>query len=378
MKRRLAIVIGGLGLLGLVGMVCVSRFNPYPLRVSDSVVSSGLDAAKPVGNHFESLGSDIVADLPPAEAADSIRRVAEGDRQRDLARQLLNELFDKSPASAAELISHLPAPLDWQMASALASMWGPRDPVATLEWATNLPPGPVRSQALFSFCGDWASLDPRGAAEFISNSADTDFPLARSESVQAGSDAADISGRLKSQMLEIIAARWTSADPDAALTWAAQMPSGNSRDAFIAGLSSALGEAAPASAAGLVASMTPGSPQSNAALTVLLEWGRDDLAGAGDWLKLFPSGDFRQKGLLGLIDNASERDVQSVKNLLLAWPEPDERAKAICSYLTQNLTVEPAHSAELLAGIEDDTLRREQTERIAQFQPTEKSVTDAE
>jgi hypothetical protein len=383
--KRLVIIIGGLGLFAMIGTVCVSRFNPCPLRVSDTVISSGFDGAQPVGNHFESLSSDTVsassaghissiAGLTSAEVGDSIRRLREGDRQRDLARQFLSELFENNPASAAEFIRHLPAPLDSQMGSALASMWGPKDPVATLEWATNLPPGPVRSQALFSFCGDWASLDPRGAAEFVVNSADNDFPLENPASERAGDAHLDVSSRMRSQMLEIIAARWTAADPDGAIAWATQLPTGNSRDAFVAGLSSTLGETAPVQAAELVAGMTAGPRQSNAALTVLLEWGRDDLAGAADWLKLFPSGDFRDKGLISLTDNTSERDVESVKNLLLAWPALDERAKAIRHYLTQTSSMDPVQGTELLAGIEDISLRQEEAERVAQHRLTKDSI----
>ena len=75
-------------------------------------------------------------------------------------------------------------------------------------------------------------------------------------------------------MLESIAGRWAAKDVRTASAWAAQLPPGSSRDSFVAGLSSTLGETAPEEAADFVATMIPGPRQEGAALTVLLEWGQ--------------------------------------------------------------------------------------------------------
>jgi len=319
-----------------------------------------LSDENPVGQLAALAGSD------PAQAARLIGNLPVGDPQRDFTLQVVQTAFDTNPAVAAELIGHLTAPLDSQMASALASLWGTQDIASAVAWATNLPPGPVQTQALFSLLADWGSADPGGAAEFIVRPVENEFPLDARNAHDASESESETSSRIRTQMMEIIGARWAATNSSAAIAWADQLPLGNSRDSFLAGISSTIGEMAPGNAAELVASMSPGEKQEEAALTVLLEWGRKDLQAAGEWLGLFSAGDFRHRALLNLTSTALYEDPAATQTLLLSWPEPDERTQAIRHYFDETLDLDAAGGTNLLAGIEDPSLRSEETERLMQ------------
>ena len=310
----------------------------------------------------------LIAESDIDSAIAVLEQLPEGDLQRDLVRQLLTSLFEKDPVLAAELVARLHRPLDTQMAAALASVWVRKDIKGAVEWVRGLPPGNARSQALVSVCPDWSAVDPRSAAEFVFSSIAADFPVDVS-----GSDASAVSltetsaaERLRAQMLSIIGSRWAANDSMAAATWAAQLPAGKGRDSFVAGLTSVLAENSPAEAAELVASMSPSQQQEDAALTVLLQWRRVDFKAAGDWIKLFPEGDFREKALLNLISNSSQQEAGSAESLLLIWPDAAERTRAIRQYLTENLPEGAERATGLLPGIHDELLLQEEMERVAQ------------
>jgi hypothetical protein len=379
MKRSTLFIIGTVAVLGIAGTLRSWTFKSRALSPESAPALSNPDVTRKQERQCESeIPNGIpalenatgqlarLAEFDAAKAAALIRDLPQNDYRGDFTRQVLQAVVDRNPEIAAELIDHLPAPLDWQMASALGSMWGAKDLTNAVAWVTNLARGAVRTQALFSLISDWASRNAPEAAQFVMRTAETDFPLDAADPGGATESESKTSSRVRSQMLEIIGARWAATDPSAAIAWADQLPPGNSRDSVLAGISSTIGETAPTKAAELVASMRPGHQQEAAALTVLLEWGRDDLQAAGDWLGLFPAGDFRHKALLNLSVNALFENREAAQSFLLAWPEPDERAHAIRCYFDETLDSDAAQDRHLLAGIEDISLRSEETARLFQ------------
>jgi hypothetical protein len=281
--------------------------------------------------------------------------LSEGDEQRDRAREFLTKRFENDPASAAEFVDSLHEPLRTQMSAALASIWAAENSRSAVQWATNLAPSPARTHALLSLCADWAAMDPQNAANFVMNSSVDDFPI---------SDSAI--STVRSQLLFIIGSRWAVQNSAEAIKSLSESINSSDRDSLLAGISSTLAESSPSDAATLVASMTPGSQQNDAALTVLLEWGRTDPLAAANWLKLFPSGEFRDKAILNLSAILAEQEPNFAKRALLDWPTTDERARAIRHYLDQTLDNDASRGATMLAGLEDRSLFLEETERVAQ------------
>jgi hypothetical protein len=94
--------------------------------------------------------------------------------------------------------------------------------------------------------------------------------------------------------------KWAVQNSAEAIKSWSQSIDGSDRDSLVGGIASTMADSSPSDAATLVASMSPGSQQNDAALSVLLEWGRSDPKAAANWLKLFPSGEFRDKAMLDL------------------------------------------------------------------------------
>jgi hypothetical protein len=335
--------------------------DAQPSSEKREAASANLSALNELATGIDSSGDSSVA-----ATVSFLDGLPEGDQQRDLARELLTKLFEKDPTSAAEFVAALHEPLNIQMAAALATLWGEKDARSAAKWAKNLPPSPVRSHALLSLCADWAAADPQSAANFVINSPASDFPIGGGATSSVASPADSLASDVHSQMIFIIGNRWVVQNSGEAIKSVGQLPAGPDRDLLIVGITSSLAESSPSDAATLVASMTPGQQQNDAALTVLLEWGRSDPQAAANWLKLFPTGEFRDKAIHNLTVILAEQEPDSAKSVLLDWPDTTERARAIRSYLNETLDTDASRGASVLAGVEDSSLLLEETERVAQ------------
>jgi hypothetical protein len=361
---RVWLILGGFAAGALLIIGALRATSPTsgqtPDRAPEVLTSSeNPEAASSSHSTVNELSSRFVPadEFSVAAKAALVEGLPEGDEQRDRVRELLTKLFENDPASAADLVAALHEPLRTQMAAALASMWVEKDPGSAVQWATNLAASPTRTHALLSLCADWAAVDPENAAKFVINSYATDFPI-------GGGVGSDGASDVRSQMLFIIGSRWAARNSDEAIKSLSQSE-GSDRDSLVGGIASAMGDSSPAGAATLVASMTPGSQQNDAAITVLLEWGRSDPQAAANWLKLFPPGEFRDKAMLNLTAALTEQQPDFAKAILLDWPAADERARAIRHYLDQTLGNDASRGAAMLGGL-DGPLFLEETERVAQ------------
>jgi hypothetical protein len=358
------LILGGFaaGALLIIGALRATSptLGQTPDRVSE--VRTSLESPEAASNS-PSIPNELSSGIVPpdesrvADKAGLLERLRQDDEQRDRARELLTKLFENDPASAAQFVAALHEPLRTQMSAALASMWVENDPQSSVEWAKNLPVSPARTHALLSLCADWAEVDPGNAFSFVLSSSAVDFPIGSGATSTKATD-------VRSQMLFIIGSRWADQHSGEAIKLS-QSVEGSDRDSLVGGIASTLAESSPSNAATLVASMSPGSQQNDAALTVLLEWGRTDPRAAANWLKLFPSGEFRDKAILNLTGILTEQEPDFAKTVLLDWPTPDERARAIRHYLDQILGDDASRGATMLAGL-DGSLFLEETERVAQ------------
>src|SRR6185369_3337282 len=134
----------------------------------------------------------------------------------------------------------------------------------------------------------------------------------------------------------------------------------------LAELSSTLAETSPALAARLAATLSPGHLQDETALTIVLEWGRNEPDIVAEWVKTFPAGSLREQALCNLTSFWASQSPDSTPVALLAWPKGPERDRAIRHYLDELFEVDPARGVEVLPAISQDDLRQEETERLVQ------------
>jgi hypothetical protein len=296
---------------------------------------SALVAAAP-GQPPPAPGSELPASAP----ADT------GPHSREAAAWLaIRARAEQDPAGAVALLADLPGLPPTDLAAAVASAWGKQDPEAAAAWARAQPEGGARDEALFSLSADWAATNPAAAADCA---------------------LASLPEALQGQMLNVVGMQWGGQDPATALAWAGQQPAGPARDSFLAGLSSTLAETSATQAAALVASLPPGKLQEETAITVVLDWARQQPQAAAEWVKLFPAGPLRQTALDNLVSLWAEPTPPPSPCPLPDWPEGSERDHAIRHFLDQVLDVEPGRAVELLPAISDPALREEETERLAQ------------
>jgi hypothetical protein len=163
---------------------------------------------------------------------------------------------------------------------ATAHLLAAHDPTNAIAWAGALPQQDERESALTDVCLQLSETDPAGAVKLR-------------ESLLADYQSYD--------EIEDLVQRWAMKDLPASLAWVNELPAGVRRDQLIGRVAYVESLTAPADAAVWVTSaMTPGDEQIEAAMSVLQQWGRQDLAAATRWAQSFPEGPLRERALTGI------------------------------------------------------------------------------
>jgi hypothetical protein len=108
----------------------------------------------------------------------------------------------------------------------------------------------------------------------------------------------DGSNNVAQNLLDNLAQQWASQDIQAACAWAMAKPPGEQRDQLLQRIAFVAAKNNPAEAVQLVSQqMSPGQIQSEAAISVLYQWTRQDAAAAMAWAEAFPPGDLRERAI---------------------------------------------------------------------------------
>jgi hypothetical protein len=163
----------------------------------------------------------------------------------------------------------------------VAQFWAAQDPDAALAWAAQLSNPNERNATLASALLQYGQSDPEKALAALGQY-----------------NLADETGALRGNLAQA----WAEKDWVAALTWVQAHPASVlQQDQILEKLALVLAKTSPAEAADfVVANISPGFTQNEAAISVLHQWGLQDLAAARAWLEQFPQGDLRQRGELEL------------------------------------------------------------------------------
>lgn len=257
----------------------------------------------------------------------------------------LASLAEKDPLAAAARMVDLTESQQVELAASIASSWGKREPELAAAWAREQLQGEARDQALLSISADWAAVNPVAAAEC---------------------GLSVLSEGRRQEFLKTVGMQWGRQDSATAIAWGSRLPEGVSRDSILAGISSTLAEISPLKAAQLAASLSDQSLAEESALTVIIEWSRQQPDAAAEWVKQFPAGHLRDQALWNLVSVSSEQSFSLPKSVLLSWPEGSERDMAIRHFLDELLQIQPDQGVDILSAISNEELRHEETERLAQ------------
>lgn len=164
--------------------------------------------------------------------------------------------------------------------------WAAKDLDGALAWCLNLPAGDERNQALQALCFALAQSDPAHAVEMA-------------QTLQQPED-----------VLENLVQQWAASDVASVLAWANNQPAGDQRDQLMQRVSYVLAQTDPADAAGLVAEQIPPGPaHDEAVMTVVHQWGNQNLPAAAAWVQTFPDGALKARAteeLEGLVQYRNE------------------------------------------------------------------------
>jgi len=166
---------------------------------------------------------------------------------------------------------------------------------SALEQAAQLSNPDNRRDNLANICYQWAEKDPAGAV-----AAAQYFHLS------------DGSGTI----MENLTQQWAAKDLPEAMAWASAHASGTERDQLIGRVAFIEAQTQPAEAAALVVEQIPeGEIQMEAAMSVVHQWGLQDMTAAAAWVERFPEGDLRTRAV---------NELQGIANHQQAMAEPEK------------------------------------------------------
>ncbi|RYD23162.1 MAG: hypothetical protein EOP88_05230 [Verrucomicrobiaceae bacterium] len=254
-------------------------------------LSAGMKVAS-TAEAANSRTSPLKKEHPAGERSASSRKVQAADPRTDLLAELggiagsadgfdhecfsslLVKLVKIDPEAAAEFGTSLPAgPAREEALRRISQAWATEDAAGAETWAAALPDAVERESALGSICMQVAQLDAGQA-----------ILLAERHSLAAA------------PVTENLAHLWAAQDFPAAATWIKARPAGEQREQLVMRLALVRSATAPAEAARLVVDEIPeGHVQTEAVISVIYQWARRDMAGAREWVGLFPESALRTR-----------------------------------------------------------------------------------
>jgi hypothetical protein len=152
--------------------------------------------------------------------------------------------------------------------------WAARDLAGALAYVSKMPEGDERDDALQAVCFGLAQKDPAHAVDLAQ-------ALQQPEAV-----------------MENLVQQWAASDLPSTLVWVNNRPSSDQRDEMIQRIALVLSQRDPSDAASLVTEQISAGPaQDEAVMTVVNQWGNQNLAAAASWVKSFPEGPLQKRAV---------------------------------------------------------------------------------
>ncbi len=307
-----------------------------------------LDAIPP-GTLRNRLYSDVItreASGDPETALAWVQQLPPGRTTDDAMVSVVKELSKIDPVRSAEVLTTLSiGPGTLSAYANLASAWMAKDPAATLAWLATLPtdqnypfpsanPG-ISLKANWFVQQTWTNVAQAAYGAAFMAWTTSDLSSAASFAMKnAGNPIID-------KMIPGVASVWGAKDPEAALTWAQQLPGGKAADAAVyhavqvvatengplawngatkiselelrnsaeALVLQTWGRLAPVEALAQVASVSDLPTQDNFVQSIVQQWIGRDPAAVSQWIRSLPA-NFRYDAIAKAIHAASVNDDQ--------------------------------------------------------------------
>jgi hypothetical protein len=191
----------------------------------------------------------------------------------------------------------------------LLQKWGQSDIRSAAGWATQMPAGSDRQEAIATMAGVWAGQNFAEANTWASQLSDVNERQSALVSVADSAVYSDPVNALKlagtltaSSERDSVITRavrgWARNSPDDAVAWAKQIPDEGLREQAIANVATSWAEKNPVAAGNLaVNSLQAGPLQNRAIIGIVQRWAATDFSGAKAWVDKFPEGPLREVAL---------------------------------------------------------------------------------
>ncbi len=349
---------------------------------NDPAAAAAQASSLPAGRERNDALSAVIAGTARTDSAAAMRLVEQmpiGDARTRALRQVVNETSYNDPKVAAEFILAMPLSQQRNSMYQVAGSFARTDRPAALEWVAKLGSAEARTAAMQTIVRDWASEDPRGAAQFcvsnsgakiddlgnaVTNWAQTDARealawagalsdasqreaavasaisgLAASNPAEAAATAGRmLSGAKQAQEMGNIAGSWAASDPAAAAAWAARLSDPAARGNAESSIASSWAQQDPAAAA-TWASRLPNA--TNAMYSITREWAAQDPVAAANWLGKLPAGNSRDAAISTFSQTVVGADPEGAAAWAATISEPQQRNNSLGNVYRQWQRSEP-------------------------------------
>ena len=260
----------------------------------------------------------------------------------------------------------------------LLRQWAGNDPQAAANWVSRIPTeGSARPHAINAVASVWANQDLAGATAWVNQLPEDDRPggllsvayeAARTEPTAALNLAAGLPAGQSQEDLVVHAARqWASQDPKGAADWAGQITEEGLRDRVLGAVATEWGERDPAAAATLaIKSMAPGKPQDDAVVGIVQRWVQKEPAEAAAWVTAFPEGPLQDAAMKNLLHLWADQNWQQPGAWLATLEAGPGRDTGIGAYVSKLTPSFPETAAWWTGLIGNEAQRSLQMEALAE------------
>ena len=214
---------------------------------------------------------------------------------------------------------------------------------AAKAWASSLPPGYHRTNAIQSLISSLAKRDPMRALAILQ----------------------EMPAETRNYSYQTVFGAWAQSDAQGAAAKVMELPKGANRDGAIRSVASNWAQSIPVDAFAWAKDMQEKSQQSAAMQTIISQWAAVDSAGARTAALALPTGELRNNAVSTLISQIAGRSPDEAKALLDELPEGSARSAGVSALVNALAQTDPKAAAELVAQMPDDRRRGDAVSNVA-------------
>jgi hypothetical protein len=256
-------------------------------------------------------------------------------------------------------------------------VWAARDPDAAAVYFSSLPPGEMSSAGLVK---KWAAKDPESAlrwaeqANVHNRSELIEAAVAAVAETDIGKAALLVSGMedgsLRDKATASLTSTWAAKDPEAALSWATQLPAGPARNKSITDAASGWAYKDVAAAAAWAKTAPAGSLPLQAYSRIIPQLQRENLPAAAAWINELPEGTATH-AVDAMFFFSREPDVVAA----LALPEGKYKTRMVEKASSRFFQMGPDRALAWILAQPDPALRKQMRQLVEAMEPTPKAST---